>query len=170
MVLTILYGQTRIFFAMCRDGLLPRRFAKVTERRRPRASPPTFGFLIARLAAFVPLKEIVEAREHRHAVRVRRSSTSASSSCGAPGPTSSAASASRWSRVPDPRLAARVYLMADLSLRDVDPVRRWLVIGLVIYFAYGIRHSRLRQGRPSTPRPTLPDAAKVSAPARGGHG
>jgi basic amino acid/polyamine antiporter, APA family len=26
-VLTILYGQTRIMFAMCRDGLMPRRFA-----------------------------------------------------------------------------------------------------------------------------------------------
>ena len=33
-VLTILYGQTRIMFAMCRDGLLPRGFAKVTRARR----------------------------------------------------------------------------------------------------------------------------------------
>ena len=33
--LTILYGQTRIFFAMSRDGLLPTIFARLTARRTP---------------------------------------------------------------------------------------------------------------------------------------
>ena len=33
-VLTILYGQTRIMFAMCRDGLMPRSFAKVNQKTR----------------------------------------------------------------------------------------------------------------------------------------
>ena len=33
-VLTVLYGQTRIMFAMCRDGLLPRSWAQISERRR----------------------------------------------------------------------------------------------------------------------------------------
>jgi APA family basic amino acid/polyamine antiporter len=31
-VLTIMYGQTRIFFAMCRDGRAPRKLAKVHPR------------------------------------------------------------------------------------------------------------------------------------------
>ena len=31
-VLVIMYGQTRIFFAMCRDGLFPRRLAHVHPR------------------------------------------------------------------------------------------------------------------------------------------
>ena len=35
-VLVIMYGQTRIFFAMCRDGLLPRRLAKSTPGSAPR--------------------------------------------------------------------------------------------------------------------------------------
>ncbi|MFL5851199.1 MAG: amino acid permease [Solirubrobacteraceae bacterium] len=34
-VLTILYGQTRITFAMCRDGLLPQGLARLTRRRTP---------------------------------------------------------------------------------------------------------------------------------------
>ena len=43
-VLTILYGQTRIMFAMCRDGLMPRGFAKVSERPPRRCgSPPRSG-------------------------------------------------------------------------------------------------------------------------------
>ncbi len=31
-VLVIMYGQTRIFFAMCRDGLLPRKLGTVHPR------------------------------------------------------------------------------------------------------------------------------------------
>ena len=31
-VLMILYGQTRIIFAMCRDGLMPKGFADVSPR------------------------------------------------------------------------------------------------------------------------------------------
>jgi basic amino acid/polyamine antiporter, APA family len=36
-VLTVLYGQTRIIVAMCRDGLLPAGFAAVSERTGPGA-------------------------------------------------------------------------------------------------------------------------------------
>ena len=32
MLLTVFYGQTRIFFAMARDGLMPRGIAKVNPR------------------------------------------------------------------------------------------------------------------------------------------
>ena len=41
-VLTILYGQTRIMFAMCRDGLMPRRFAYVhpQDPHADATSPP----------------------------------------------------------------------------------------------------------------------------------
>ena len=57
----VLYGQTRIMFAMCRDGLLPRSFAKISEKRRtPVRITATFGILIAVLAAFVPLEEIAK--------------------------------------------------------------------------------------------------------------
>ena len=60
-VLTILYGQTRIMFAMCRDGLMPRNFAKVNDKTKtPIRITATFGVLIALVAAFVPLKEIVK--------------------------------------------------------------------------------------------------------------
>ena len=52
-VLVIFYGQTRIFFAMARDGLLPERMAEV----HPRFGTPAkltigLGALIAILAAF----------------------------------------------------------------------------------------------------------------------
>jgi APA family basic amino acid/polyamine antiporter len=63
-MLVILYGQTRIFFAMCRDGLMPQRLADVTRgSARPPADPHRVG-LIAVLSAFVPLSSIV-AGQHR---------------------------------------------------------------------------------------------------------
>jgi APA family basic amino acid/polyamine antiporter len=60
-MVTVFYGQTRIFFAMARDGLMPRGLAQVN----PRTGTPvklTFGMgiLIAALAAVVPLSEIVK--------------------------------------------------------------------------------------------------------------
>ena len=60
-MLTILYGQTRIIFAMCRDGLLPRAFGKLSERvGTPVRITVVFGMLVAILAAFVPLTEIAK--------------------------------------------------------------------------------------------------------------
>jgi basic amino acid/polyamine antiporter, APA family len=54
--LIIIYGQTRILFAMSRDGLLPRIFQTVN----PKTKVPTYNtmivsFVIALMAAFVPL-------------------------------------------------------------------------------------------------------------------
>ncbi len=60
-VLVILYGQTRIFFAMCRDGLLPESFAIIHPRYgTPARLTLAFGILISILAALVPLSEIVK--------------------------------------------------------------------------------------------------------------
>ena len=56
-----MYGQTRIFFAMCRDGLLPERLATVNQRYgTPAKLTIGLGILIAILAALVPLSEIVK--------------------------------------------------------------------------------------------------------------
>src|SRR3954451_851381 len=59
-VLTILYGQTRITFAMCRDGLLPQGLARLSKRRAPWLITLLFGLLAAGFAAFIPLTELAE--------------------------------------------------------------------------------------------------------------
>ena len=58
-ILAFLYGQTRIFFVMARDGLLPRKLGEVN----PRSGVPTFvtiatAIIVAAIAAFLPLAEI----------------------------------------------------------------------------------------------------------------
>ena len=58
-ILVLLIGQSRVLFAMCRDGLLPKSLAKVhpTYRTPYRITILTAGF-VALLAGFVPLSEL----------------------------------------------------------------------------------------------------------------
>ena len=58
--LVTLYGQTRILFAMGRDGLLPSFFAKVNPRTMtPVNNTIVVGIVVALLAGFVPLDYLI---------------------------------------------------------------------------------------------------------------
>jgi APA family basic amino acid/polyamine antiporter len=60
-LLTSLFGQTRIFFAMSRDGLLPDIFSKVhPSYKSPVTSIILVGIIAGFIAAFVPLAVIIE--------------------------------------------------------------------------------------------------------------
>ena len=49
-----------------------------------------------------------------------------------------------------------IFLMKYLEAATWIRFGAWLLIGVVIYFAYGIRHSRLRQGEVTNPEADLP--------------
>ncbi|MFI5839338.1 amino acid permease [Catenuloplanes sp. NPDC051500] len=153
-VLVILYGQTRIFFSMCRDGLLPRRLATL----HPRFGTPVLltaglGLLISVLAALVPLGEIVRLTNigtlfafvlvNIGVLVLRRTRPDMP----------------RPYRVPlSPVLPLlgigfAIYLMADLPGSTWLRFVLWLLAGLVIYALYGYRHSRLRTGNGEVNRP-----------------
>ncbi len=56
-----MYGQTRILFAMDRDGLLPARFASVNARTMtPVSNTVIVVIAAATLAGFVPLEELAD--------------------------------------------------------------------------------------------------------------
>lgn len=57
-VLAFLYGQSRIFFAMARDGLLPRGLARLSRRGAPLRITAFTAAIVAGLAGFVPLDEL----------------------------------------------------------------------------------------------------------------
>ena len=60
-ILSVLYGQARIFFAMSRDGLIPRQVCTVHPRYgTPHYSTLATGFLVAVIAALAPTDKIVE--------------------------------------------------------------------------------------------------------------
>lgn len=58
-ILAFFYGQTRVVFAMARDGLLPRRLAKVSRAGVPVRTTLVTTLLVSTIAAFLPLGDIV---------------------------------------------------------------------------------------------------------------
>jgi basic amino acid/polyamine antiporter, APA family len=145
-VLVIMYGQTRILFAMCRDGLLPQRLAKVSPRYgTPARLTVGLGVLIAILAALVPLSEIVKL------VNIGTLFAFVLVNIGVVVLRRTRPDMPRPYRVPlSPVLPVigvlfAVYLMTDLPLDTWIRFVVWLAVGLIIYFAYGRRHSRVRE-------------------------
>ncbi|HEX8629385.1 MAG TPA: amino acid permease [Catenuloplanes sp.] len=146
-ILAIFYGQTRIFFAMARDGLMPRRLATVNPRTGvPVRITLAFGVFIAILAALVPLSEIVKLVNigtlfafllvNVGVLVLRRTRPEMERPFRVP-----------WVPVvPLLGVAFTIYLMADLPLSTWLRFLLWLGAGLAIYAVYGYRHSRLRHG------------------------
>jgi basic amino acid/polyamine antiporter, APA family len=146
-VLTMLYGQTRIAYSMCRDGLLPQRLASIWDRTRtPVILTVLFAVPIALIAAFLPLAEIAKLVNigtlfaflivNLAVIWLRRTRPDME----------------RGFRVPlvpvFPLVGAAlcVYLMTKLDAETWVRFGAWLVIGLVIYMLWGYRNSTLRRG------------------------
>jgi APA family basic amino acid/polyamine antiporter len=58
-ILAFFYGQSRIFLAMSRDGLLPARLARLSSRRNPVRITLFTAVVVGLLAGLVPLDELV---------------------------------------------------------------------------------------------------------------
>jgi basic amino acid/polyamine antiporter, APA family len=144
-ILVVLYGQSRIFFAMCRDGLLPEGLATV----HPRYGTPArltigIGVAIAALSALVPLSKIIELVNigtlfafvlvNIGVIILRRTRPDMARPYKVP--------LSPW--FPLLGVAFAVYLMKDLPFATWVRFVLWLVAGLLIYWLYGYRNSRLR--------------------------
>ncbi|NWF30822.1 amino acid permease [Streptomyces sp. PKU-EA00015] len=143
-VFAVLYGQTRILFAMSRDGLVPKAFAKVDERTgTPRANTFIVSAFCAVLAATIPLGELANATSIgtlfafalvNVAVVILRYTR----------PTMN-----RTFRVMlfplTPLLGFGFCVWMMISLPGVTWVvfGAWMAAGLVFYFLYGLRRSRL---------------------------
>jgi basic amino acid/polyamine antiporter, APA family len=150
--LTVLYGQTRIMFAMGRDGLVPRWVGVLSARRTPARITAVFGILVATIAAFVPLSEIAKL------VNIGTLFAFLIVNVGVLVLRRTAPDMDRSFRVPLVPLfpiiggALCIYLMTKLEAVTWLRFFGWLAAGLLIYFVYGRTHSRLQQGD-TTPRP-----------------
>ena len=151
-LITIFYGQTRIFFAMARDGLLPRGIAKVN----PRTGTPvklTFGvgILIASLAAVAPLNKIVELVNigtlsafflvNIGVVILRYTQPDMERPFRAP------LASYKFPLFPVIGCGLIIYLVTTLPGATWWRFGIWLVIGILIYVFYGRTHSRLHLAR-----------------------
>ena len=145
-VLTVLYGQTRIMFAMCRDGLLPRSWAKLSGRRTPARITAGFAVLSGVIAAFVPLAEIAKL------VNIGTLFAFVITNLGVIVLRRTRPDLDRSFKVPFvpvfPLIGAglAIFLMKYLEAATWIRFGGWLLLGLLIYAGYGRRHSLLRRG------------------------
>jgi APA family basic amino acid/polyamine antiporter len=137
-------GQARIFFSMARDGLLPRGFAAVHPRYlTPHKTTIWIGVAVALLAAFANLDVFVELTNIgtlfafilvcAAVIILRRREPNR--------PRPFRTPFVPW--VPIFGIAVCLYLMINLPAATWIRFGIWLLIGVVIYFAYGYKRSRL---------------------------
>jgi APA family basic amino acid/polyamine antiporter len=140
-------GQPRIFMAMARDGLLPRYFAKIHPRfRTPYITTMWTGAIVGGVAMFTDIGSLADLTNIGTlfafvlvcvgVIVLRRTDPSRK----------------RPFRVPMVPLFPILGVLFCAALMLSLPIETWirffvwLAIGLLIYFLYSMRHSRLQHG------------------------
>jgi APA family basic amino acid/polyamine antiporter len=148
-ILVMLLGQSRVFYSMSRDGLLPKMFSDIHPKyRTPWRSNLLFMVFVGLFSAFAPIQLVGEMtsigtlfafvlvsagimvmrRTHPELPRPFRTPL--------------------VPLVPILGIGFNLFLMAGLGWENWMRLIIWLVIGLCIYFGYSRFHSRLNQPEP----------------------
>ncbi|MBT2508679.1 amino acid permease [Streptomyces sp. ISL-98] len=140
----LLLGQTRVFFAMSRDGLLP-RFFSVTHPRFGTPYRPTIllGVIIAIIAGFTSIEELATLVNigtlfafvvvALGVIVLRRTRPDLHRAFRTP----------MVPLLPILSVAASLWLMLNLPAETWLRFGIWMALGFVVYFVYGRGHSRL---------------------------
>jgi basic amino acid/polyamine antiporter, APA family len=143
-MMILMLGQSRVFFAMSRDRLLPPVFAKVSQRfGTPIRTSILTGVVVALISTFIPLTELAEL------VNIGTLFAFVLVSIGVLVLRRTRPDLKRAFRCPGvpviPILAVLTAFYLMLNLPGATWVRFlvWMALGLVVYFGYGASHSRL---------------------------
>ncbi|MDR3594539.1 amino acid permease [Clostridium sp.] len=144
-IMVVLYGQVRVFMVMSRDGLLPKIFSKVhPTHKTPHIATIITGAIAAIIAGFLPLDIIVEFLSTGTllsfiavslAVIILRKTMP---------------DFKRVFKVPGAPITPMIAIMCCLALLynlkkiTLEGFIVWLIIGLIVYFVYGRKHSVLQ--------------------------
>ncbi len=143
-VLTVMYGQTRILLSMSRDGLVPKIFGRVSKTRgTPVAGTLIVGIAVGVTAAVVPLGALADATSigtlfafalvNVAVIALRRSRPNAPRSY----------KVFLYPLTPILGAFMCIYLMVNLGGTTWLVFVIWMLVGILVYFAYGRRHSRV---------------------------
>ncbi len=142
--LVVLYGQTRILFAMSRDGLVPGVFHRVNPRTvTPVRNTLIVAAAVAALAGFLPITFLSEMTSIGTLVAfivvsigvivLRRTAPDLPRGFRVPG----------YPVTPVLSVAGCLWIIYNLRLITIVAFLGWTAVALVWYFTWGIRHSRL---------------------------
>lgn len=143
-VLTVLYGQTRILLTMARDGLVPKVFGRVSPRTgTPIANTLIVGVVVTVVAALVPLGELADATSigtlvafalvNVSVIILRRSQPTLERSYRVP----------LFPVVPVLGTLCCILLAVFLGAGTWIAFGVWMLAGALLYALYGRRHSTL---------------------------
>jgi len=146
-MLVLFYGLSRIFFAMARDGLLPKYFAVLHEKTKtPARIIVLCGVLIAFTASFFPIDELAElvnigtlfafTMVCGGVLILRHTQPDL--------PRSFKTPASPY--FPILGMLSCLYLIVNLPWLTILRFIVWFIIGVGIYFSFGRKHSVLNYG------------------------
>jgi len=147
-ILVMLMGQSRVFFSMSKDGLLPKVFSEVHPKfKTPYKSNLLFMLFVSLFAAFVPARVVGEM------VSIGTLFAFVLVCVGVWVMRVKMPDAPRSFKTPlvplvpilgiGTCLFMMVFLPADTWIR----LFVWMAIGIVVYFAYSQHHSHLRNGK-----------------------
>ena len=143
-ILVMLLGQSRVFYSMSNDGLLPSFFSDVHKKfRTPWKTNVFFLVFVSIFAGFVPIKDL------GHMVSIGTLFAFTLVCIGIIVMRKKMPNAERKFKVPFvpfvPILGiiVCVYLMTSLTMESWWRLLIWLVIGICIYFFYGKQHSKV---------------------------
>ncbi len=146
-VLMMLFGQTRIFFVMARDGLLPEKLATVHPRwKTPHIVTLITGVCVAVAAALLPVGQLADISNSGTlfaflmvsvAVLVLRLRD--------PGRVRPFRTPLVWIIAPAAAVGC-VALYVNLPVEAMLVLPLWGVVGLGVYFLYGFRKSHVARG------------------------
>jgi len=148
----MMYGQTRVFFVMARDGLLPERLSAVHPKfRTPYVVTIVTGIFVAIAAAFLPVGTLADysnagtlfafAAVSVGVMILRRRD---------PGRARPFRTPAIYLLAPL-AIAGCLLLFVNLNTESKLLFVTWTVIGLIVYFLYGHRHSHVGRGVTDVP-------------------
>jgi basic amino acid/polyamine antiporter, APA family len=143
-ILVMLFGQSRVFFSMSRDGLLPKLFSDIHPSfRTPWRSNLVFMAFVGLMAAFLPLSHLGEMTSIgtlfafvlvcAGVLIMRRTHPELHRPFKTP----------LVPFVPILGILVNLYLMYGLGAENWLRLIGWLALGMVIYFLYSRKHSKL---------------------------
>jgi APA family basic amino acid/polyamine antiporter len=141
-ILVLMMGQSRVFFAMSRDGLLPPVFSAVSERfGSPYRTTLATGVAVAALTFLLPLKTLAEL------VNIGTLFAFVLVAIGVVVLRRTRPDLARPFRtplvpvLPIVSVLASVWLMLNLQATTWLRFGVWMAVGLLVYFVYSARHS-----------------------------
>ncbi len=159
--LVTIYGQTRILFAIGRDGMLPSFFRQVNQRTQtPVNNTIVVAAVVALLAGLLPIEFLAEMTSIGTLVAflvvsigviiLRRTAPDLPRGFKVPG----------YPVTPILSILGCIWIIVGLRPVTILVFLIWVAVVLVWYFSYGIRNSRLRDPDSPTPSSTPPTPPK----------